>query len=135
MQSTQLSEQFRITKIHHNLAYLEQINPTGCAGCSQSGCGMGLLGRYFNKPLTYPVDSSKQVGDIIKLNLDSHLFIQYTFLLYMVPVLALLLGIGLAYSLNIDNEFFQFLLGLLFLIISLFFLRFLKPKSSFLRDN
>lgn len=97
-----------------------------CAGCSGE-----------DKPLIINVkdDGRFNKGDRVELNMDSSTVLKYSAIVYIIPIIAFIAGVGCAtiilgkYSIK-NSEFLSLLFGLFFLAISIFILRGVDKKVS-----
>ncbi|RTE87106.1 MULTISPECIES: SoxR reducing system RseC family protein [Gammaproteobacteria] len=90
---------------------------SGCSGCShQSHCGTGLLSKamphregivsvYSTEPL--------QIGDSVELLIPEQDMMVFSFLMYGLPLVGLVVGASLGYWLQPQEELTSILLGLL----------------------
>ncbi|ABA58916.1 positive regulator of sigma(E), RseC/MucC [Nitrosococcus oceani ATCC 19707] len=100
-------------------AWVEAERRTSCHGCTLSqGCGTGSIAKYLMiKPIMVKASNpvGAEAGDRVIVGLPEKAFLQGSFLLYMVPLLAMLLGAGLGGTLAPHfggNEGLEVLLGL-----------------------
>ncbi|TRW49597.1 SoxR reducing system RseC family protein [Aliidiomarina halalkaliphila] len=86
----------------------------GCGGCQQQNhCGAGLLSKAFPSrqgTLSIWMDSTPAVGDTVELLLPEQVMVRFSFLLYLVPLLALFAGAWLGQAL-LGSEGISILLG------------------------
>lgn len=79
---------------------LEIIRRTACGICGQTrGCGNATWGKLLGHAQTTlkvenPIDA--KVGDYVVVGIEEKVFLNATFLLYVVPLMALFIGAGLA---------------------------------------
>ncbi len=82
-----------VVKVEGDCAWVETQRQTACGQCSaKKGCGTGILGEYFNRrsPLL-EIRNAKDVmvGDRIVLGVSESGLITGSFVVYIVPLLAM----------------------------------------------
>lgn len=111
------------------IAVVQCAKHSACNHCPSAGsCHLG------DDSTTMIVEAYNQVGaglhDYVKLVTTTRNFLQSSFLLYIVPIIALLIGagigqaLGMAYKAVIDPSLLSALLGTAFLIVSFLGLRY-----------
>lgn len=80
-------------------AWVEAERRTSCHGCTLSqGCGTGSIAKYLMiKPIIVKVSNpvGAEAGDRVIVGLPEKAFLRSSFMLYMLPLLAMFLGAGL----------------------------------------
>ncbi|WP_232420194.1 SoxR reducing system RseC family protein [Nitrosococcus watsonii] len=121
-------------------AWVEAERRTSCHSCTLSrGCGTGSIAKYLMmKPIIVKASNPvrAEVGDRVIVGLPEKAFLQGSFVLYMVPLLAMFLGAGLGGTLAPHlhfggNESLGILLGLGGLAGGLFGVRHMRVAPSF----
>ena len=83
-----ISKEFTIKSIKNNQFELESQHTSGCLSCTaQKSCGIGVLAKYFQKPLFVNMDNNKQVGDTIELQISEAQLLKDAFMVYLMPLL------------------------------------------------
>jgi sigma-E factor negative regulatory protein RseC len=107
-----MKQEFEVIEVENMRMRLAQPKQ-GCNHCSlNSGCGVGILGKYLSKPLYVSLQQGIKAGDSVSLEISNKTLFQHAFFLYILPLLVLFLVVFLAeyYSLR---EPWQVGLGLL----------------------
>jgi len=91
-----LEEKGVIVKTEGDYLWVEAISDSGCGHCSaRQGCGTASLQKWFNrKPnhLRLLNTSGYQTGDTVIIGIPDHALLKGSFAIYMLPLLALLIG-------------------------------------------
>ncbi len=94
-----------VVKIENHQVWVESGANSACGGCLQkASCTTNALGSVLKKK-SVPVDSDIQLktGDQVMVAIDENLLLRASLLLYLVPLIALFTGAGLADWLATDN--------------------------------
>lgn len=101
-----MSENGRIIAVEDQAVWVETIRQSTCQSCSaQKACGHGLLSKMQSGhqvhvrvlPGVYPLEDFS-VGDQVSISVPERVVLQGALLVYLLPLLTLLLGAGLAES-------------------------------------
>jgi sigma-E factor negative regulatory protein RseC len=95
-----------VVKIENHQVWVEAGQNSACGGCQQkASCTTNALGNVLKKK-SVPVDSDIQLktGDEVMVAIDESLLLRASLLLYMVPLIALFTGAGIADWLLMDNN-------------------------------
>lgn len=87
-----------MVKIEHHQVWVESGPDSACGGCLQkASCATNAVGSVLKKK-PVPVDSDIQlkVGDQVMVAIDENLLLRASLLLYLVPIIALFTGAGMA---------------------------------------
>jgi sigma-E factor negative regulatory protein RseC len=114
-------EEGTITRTNDNYAWVRIGRSAMCDHCgSKSACRTFSGGRIMEAEARNEVGG--QVGDRVLLKMDNSSFLRITFLVYLVPVLALiagaLVGIGLAAEYSINPEMSSLVFGISAFVLS-----------------
>ncbi len=94
-----------VVKIENHQVWVESGANNACGGCLQkASCTTNALGSVLKKK-SVPVDSDIQLktGDQVMVAIDENLLLRASLLLYLLPLIALFTGAGLADWLATDN--------------------------------
>lgn len=94
-----------VVKIENHQVWVESGANSACGGCLQkASCTTNALGSVLKKK-SVPVDSDIQLktGDQVMVAIDENLLLRASLLLYLLPLIALFTGAGLADWLATDN--------------------------------
>ena len=94
-----------VVKIENHQVWVEAGQNSACGGCQQkASCTTNALGNVLKKK-TVPVDSCIQLkpGDQVMVAIDESLLLRASLLLYLVPLIALFTGAGIADWLSANN--------------------------------
>jgi sigma-E factor negative regulatory protein RseC len=97
-----------VVKIENHQVWVENGQNSACGGCQQkSSCSSNALGNVLRKK-PVPVDSGMQLktGDQVIVAIDESLLLRASLLLYMVPLIALFTGAGIADWLLADKALY-----------------------------
>ncbi|MCX7086945.1 MAG: SoxR reducing system RseC family protein [Methylococcales bacterium] len=87
-----------VVKIENHHVWVEAGSNNACSGCVQkASCSTNVLGNALKKK-SLPVDSviKLNAGDQVIVAIDENLLLRASLLLYIVPLLALFTGVGIA---------------------------------------
>ncbi|MEI7996231.1 MAG: SoxR reducing system RseC family protein, partial [Methylococcaceae bacterium] len=87
-----------VVKIENRQVWVESGQNSACGGCQQkASCTTNALGSVLKKK-SVPVDSDIQLktGDEVMVAIDESLLLRASLLLYVLPLLALFTGAGIA---------------------------------------
>jgi len=94
-----------VVKIDNHQVWVEAGPNSACGGCQQkASCTTNALGSVLKKK-SVPVDCDMQLktGDQVMVAIDESLLLRASLLLYLVPLMALFAGAGIADWLLSDN--------------------------------
>ena len=94
-----------VVKVENHQVWVEGGQNSACDGCQQkASCTTSALGGFLKKK-SVPVDSDIQLktGDEVIVAIDESLLLRASLLLYLVPLIALFTGAGIADWLLVDN--------------------------------
>ncbi len=97
-----------VVKIENHQVWVESGQNSACGGCRQkASCTTSALGGVLKKK-PVPVDSNIQLktGDEVMVAIDESLLLRASLLLYLLPLLALFTGAGIADWLLADNSLY-----------------------------
>lgn len=122
-----IEEVVKVLGIQAEYLWVEGVQRSACQSCTaQQGCGQRLLARYTTHPVRLQValDGRKatefHVGQNVTIGIADHAVVRGSLLIYLLPLLLLLLGIGLGDILFV-NELAAAVCGLLALFSGGFF--------------
>ncbi|MFA6051651.1 MAG: SoxR reducing system RseC family protein [Methylobacter sp.] len=87
-----------VVKIENHQVWVESGANSACGGCLQkASCATNAVGSVLKKK-SVPVDSDIQLktGDQVMVAIDESLLLRASLLLYLVPLIALFTGAGMA---------------------------------------
>jgi sigma-E factor negative regulatory protein RseC len=87
-----------VVKIENHQVWVEAGQNSACGGCQQkASCTTNALGNVLKKK-SVPVDSDIELktGDQVMVAIDENLLLRASLLLYLVPLIALFSGAGIA---------------------------------------
>lgn len=93
-----IEESAVVVKIDNHQVWVESRQNSGCGGCLQkASCSTNAIGSVLKKKAV-PVDSDIQlkIGDQVMVAIDENLLLRASLLLYLVPLIALFSGAGVA---------------------------------------
>jgi len=96
-----------VVKIENHQVWVESGQNSACGGCQQkSSCSSNALDSVLKKK-SVPVDSDIQLttGDQVMVAIDEDLLLRASLLLYLLPLIALFTGAGIADWL-LDNSLY-----------------------------
>ncbi|MGC8971301.1 MAG: SoxR reducing system RseC family protein [bacterium] len=93
-------------------------------------CGICPLGENDTVLLRFKVDTPLKIGDKVKVRTEDRYVIASAFILYIVPVIALICGYLLG-GLISSSEVFKIVFGFLFMGVSFLVNRFIDKKIKF----
>jgi len=105
MVAAMIEELAIVTKIENHQVWVESGTHSACGGCLQkASCTANAIGSVLKKK-SVPVDSDIQLkpGDQVMVAIDENLLLRASLLLYLVPIIALFTGAGIADWLLPDN--------------------------------
>ena len=94
-----------VVKIENHQVWVEGGQNSACSGCQQkASCTTNVLGSVLKKK-SVPVDSDIQLktGDEVMVAIDESLLLRASLLLYLLPLIALFTGAGIADWILADN--------------------------------
>ena len=102
-----------------NKAQVEILRSSACDNCK--GCAVGTKNKTFRVWVNNPLNA--EIGQRVEIELESSIFLSATFIAYIVPLLAFLIGIILGYKFADFFNFtlvepFAFLIGIGIMFIS-----------------
>ncbi|MDP2904293.1 MAG: SoxR reducing system RseC family protein [Methylovulum sp.] len=90
-----------VVKIANHQVWVASESNSACGGCQQkASCATNALGSVLKKK-SVPVDSNLplKIGDTVVVAIDENLLLRTSLLLYLMPLIALFIGAGIADSL------------------------------------
>ncbi len=87
-----------VVKIENHQVWVEAGPNSACGGCSQkASCTTNAVGNVLKKK-SVPVDCDMQlkIGDQVMVAIDENLLLRASLLLYLLPLVGLFLGAGIA---------------------------------------
>lgn len=90
-----------VTRITAGQVWIKAQHSGACGGCmQQSSCGTATLSKWLPKR-EFAVDSERelQVGDRVLVTIDDSHILLSSLVMYLMPILVVLIGVGLATSL------------------------------------
>lgn len=100
-----LEESAIVVKIDEGQTWVVGIQNNACSGCAQkTSCSSTALASVLKKK-PVPVDNelSLQIGDTVVVAIDESLLLRAAFSLYLLPLIALFIGAGIADGLTSDT--------------------------------
>ena len=100
-----IEESAIVVKIENHQVWVESGQNSACSGCQQkASCTTNALGSVLKKK-SVPVDSDIQLktGDAVMVAIDENLLLRASLVLYLLPLIALFTGAGIADWLLADN--------------------------------
>ncbi len=97
-----------VVKIENHQVWVESGADSACGGCRHlASCTTNALGSVLKKK-SVPVDSDIQLktGDRVMVAVDESLLLRASLLLYLLPLIALFTGAGMADWLVADNAMY-----------------------------
>ena len=94
-----------VVKIENHQVWVESGQTSGCGGCQQkASCTTNAIGSVLKKK-SVPVDCDIQLktGDEVVVAIDENLLLRASLLLYLMPLIALFTGAGIADWILPDN--------------------------------
>ncbi|MEI6335342.1 MAG: SoxR reducing system RseC family protein [Methylococcaceae bacterium] len=94
-----------VVKIDNHQVWVESGQSSGCGGCQQkASCTTNAIGSVLKKK-SVPVDCDIQLktGDEVVVAIDENLLLRASLLLYLMPLIALFTGAGIADWMLPDN--------------------------------
>lgn len=121
-----LEQQGRVVAVEHGAVLVQVERQSACGSCqARAACGQGLA-QMTRSSSCHQVraltDLSLQVGDTVVLGVSEELMLRSAFMVYLLPLLALLGGAGVASWLEL-SEPMVILLALTGFVGALVFLR------------
>jgi len=96
-----------VVKIDNHQVWVESGQTSACGGCLQkTSCTTNVIGSVLKKK-SVPVDCDipLKIGDNVMVAIDENLLLSASLLLYLLPLIALFIGAGIADGL-LDNSAF-----------------------------
>ncbi|MDD5411758.1 MAG: SoxR reducing system RseC family protein, partial [Methylobacter sp.] len=121
---TMIEELAVVVKIENHQVWVESGPNSACGGCLQkASCATIAVGSVLKKK-SVPVDSDIQLktGDEVMVAIDENLLLRASLLLYLVPLMALFTGAGIADWLSYNMQYADLWIassGLLSFLLSL----------------
>ena len=95
-----------VVKVENHQVWVESGQASGCGGCQQkASCTTNAIGSVLKKK-SVPVDCDIQLktGDEVVVAIDENLLLRASLLLYLMPLIALFTGAGIADWMLPDND-------------------------------
>lgn len=116
-----IEELATVVKVKNNQVWVNPQISSGCGACIQkTSCTSSIVGQFF-KPRIIEVDSSfpLSVGDKVMVTIDESLLLNASLLLYLFPLVAMIIGAGIAESFSNSESYIAIAgLGSLFLALA-----------------
>ncbi|MDD2722896.1 MAG: SoxR reducing system RseC family protein [Methylovulum sp.] len=96
-----------VVKIENHQVWVEGGQASACGGCQQkASCTTNALGSVLKKR-SVPVDNDMplKLGDTVIVAIDENLLLRASLLLYLMPLIALFIGAGIADGLLDDSGY------------------------------
>lgn len=96
-----------VVKIDKHQVWVESGQSGACGGClQQASCTTNAIGSVLKKK-SVPVDCdmSLQIGDKVMVAIDENLLLSASLLLYLLPLIALFAGAGIAEALAANSPY------------------------------
>ncbi len=124
------TEEGIVTKTNSHTAWVKTTKTSACESCAaKSSCT--VLGGGKEMEVEAINNAGAKVGEKVVISFESAPLLKATFMLYVLPILFLLVGafIGdtLAPSFDMDRSLCSLLMGLLFFVVSI---KFVKSKGN-----
>ncbi|MCQ8102482.1 SoxR reducing system RseC family protein [Methylomonas sp. SURF-2] len=89
-----------VTRIEDGQVWIKSLQGGACGGCmQQSSCGTASLSKWLPKrEFAVESDQALTVGDQVRVGIDDSHVLLSSIVLYLLPILVMLLGVGLANS-------------------------------------
>lgn len=124
-----IEEVVKVLDIQREYMWVEGVQRSACQSCAaQQGCGQTFLARFKVDPVRLRVALNGRkatdfhVGQNVTIGIADHVVVRGSLLIYLLPLLLLLLGVGLGDTL-FANELAAVICGLLALFGGGFFSR------------
>lgn len=87
-----------VTRIDAGHAWIQSLQGGGCCGCAQqTSCGTATLAKLLPKrEFAVDCDLGLQAGDRVRVAIDDAHLLLSSLLLYLLPLLPMMIGVGLA---------------------------------------
>jgi sigma-E factor negative regulatory protein RseC len=123
-----------VKAVRGNMAVVVTRHESECESCSARDTCATLGGSGANREVMARNTARAQVGDVVKISIGGSAFLKVTFLVYMVPILALIGGALLGYFLSAvltgNKDLFVGIFGGLAFVASFLWLRKKGDKLS-----
>lgn len=113
-----IEESVQVLSVEVDYLWVEGVQGSACQSCAvQRGCGQGLLAKLGARPVRLRVSLSGrdpamfQAGQNVTIGIADNVVARGSLLMYLLPLLALLGGIGLGERF-LDNDFAAMISGL-----------------------
>lgn len=123
-----------VTRIDNSQVWIKSYQSGACGGCmQQNSCGTATLAKLLPKR-EFAIDCfmELQVGDKVKVTIDDRHLLFSSFLLYLLPILLMLIGVGLSSALLPAEISESWLPGIAFLILIMAFILLHRLQPFFL---
>lgn len=93
-----LEETAIVTRVTDGEVWIKSLQSGACGGCAQhSSCGTATLSKWLPKR-EFAVESDRplKVGDQVRVGIDDSHVLLSSIVLYLLPIVVMLLGVGLA---------------------------------------
>lgn len=114
-----ISQKATVIAIEPDRIWVEAERQSTCGGCQmRQGCGTGMLakhvGKRFNR-IAVPNNKAVEIGQQVTVAIPEDALLQGAFLMYLLPLLAMFAGAGVARWLALPEvlQIFAGLIGLL----------------------
>lgn len=127
MKDSDLIWQSGVVRKHRGRVWLQFEDPGTCSRCSQgTGCGAALFSRLFSRPgADIPLDGAglPRDGQRVRAGLNPHWLMTAAAMLYLVPVLAFLVGALAADAIRAGDDVAALVGGLLSAFLAVWLVR------------
>ncbi len=99
-----LEESAIVVKIEHGVVWVVGTENAACAGCAQkTACSSTALASVLKKkPIPVDCDITLEMGDTVVVAIEDGVLLRAAFSLYLLPLIALFIGAGVADGLLSD---------------------------------
>lgn len=120
-----------VSKVEGDRLEVLMMRSSACGDCSSCG---GCETKSINLDLKNDIDAN--VGDFVELEYKSSLLLKGTLLVYLFPLIMLVLGVVIGYTIlpsaNANKDLFSFLIGLVLMAVAYLVINRIDRKF---RDN
>ncbi|WP_246386489.1 SoxR reducing system RseC family protein [Litorivivens lipolytica] len=107
-----MRESGRVVAIEDDALWVETIRQSSCGSCAaQKGCGQGLLNKIGDgkrnhlRVLLGDVPASRfQLDSEVEFSVPEHVLLRGAMLVYLLPLIAMIAGMGVAHALFVSDK-------------------------------